>query len=315
MKRGLWPVLFTGILLILFAGCGGPVAQPLVFNPAPWSDGEVNTYDLKDRNGAPIGTASWTWQEGPDRGQWTQGYELDINGRIDRGEVVMGENFRPISSWREMGGRRFAATYAADAISILTTAADGRVTSKTLKPPADGIDNDQSLQVQRALPLAAGYASRYTDVIPTTGLTAPVRISVTGAETITVPAGAFQTWHTVLDYGSGKHDAWYGQQPPYPLVRYVNRASGAAFELRTFTGGGSASAPASPTAQPAAAVPSGPPPINVPFILSSVLFQYPLMIFFPLVLGGGSGGAMAWDGASSLRGRARSSCRRSCIFR
>ncbi len=65
MKRGLWPALFTGILLILFAGCGGPAAQPLVFNPAPWSAGEVSTYDLKDRNGAPIGTASWTWQEDP----------------------------------------------------------------------------------------------------------------------------------------------------------------------------------------------------------------------------------------------------------
>ena len=128
------------------------------------------------------------------------------------------------------------------------------MTSKTLKPPADGIDNDQSLQIQRALPLAAGYASRYTDVIPTTGLTAPVRISVTGAETITVPAGAFQTWHTVLDYGSGKHDAWYGQQPPY---RSSGRQPGvgAAFELRTFTGGGSASAPTAPTAQPEAAGP------------------------------------------------------------
>ena len=185
-----------------------------------------------------------------------------------------------------MSGQRFAATYAADAITILTTAADGKETTKTLKPPADGIDNDQSLQVQRALPLAAGYATRYTDVIPTTGLTAPVRISVTGAETITVPAGDFPTWRTVLDYGSGKHDAWYGQQPPYPLVKYVNRASGAAFELRSITGGGGRACPGGSrprNRQPT--VPSGPPPINVPFMLSSVLIQYPLMIFFPLVLG------------------------------
>ncbi len=240
MKRGLWPVLLTGFLLIILAGCGGPSAQPLNFNPAPWRDGEVSTYDLKDRNGAPIGTAVVDVAERSRSGQWTQGYELNISGRIDRGEVVMGENLRPISSWREMGGQRFAATYAAEAITIVTTAADGKETTKTLKPPADAIDNDQSLQVQRALPLAAGYTSRYTDVIPTTGQTAPVRISVTGAETITVPAGAFATWHTVLDYGSGKHDAWYGQQPPYPLVKYVNRASGAAFELRAITGGESA---------------------------------------------------------------------------
>jgi uncharacterized membrane protein YhfC len=298
--------LIAGLLLIALAGCSAPAAQPLNFNPAPWNDGEVSTYDLRDRNGAPLGTAAWTWRAGPSSGEWTQGYELNLGGRVDRGEVQMGIDLRPISSWREMSGQRFAATYAADAITILTTAADGKETTKALKPPADGIDNDQSLQVQRALPLVAGYATRYTDVIPTTGLTAPVRISVTGAETITVPAGDFPTWRTVLDYGSGKHDAWYGQQPPYPLVRYVNRASGAAFELRSITGSKEASATTAATTQPAVAVSSGPPPINVPFILASVLFQYPVMIFFPLVLGWwirrryGVGWGIFWAGAATF---------------
>ena len=277
--------LVVGLALIVLCGCSAPAAQPLIFNPAPWRDGEVSTYDLKDRNGAPIGTAAWTWREDPGSGQWIQGYELDINGRSDRGEVVMGKDLRPFNSWREMGGQRYAATYAADAITVLTTAADGKTTTITLKPPADGIDNDQSLQAQRALPFAAGYATHYTDVIPTTGSTAPVRISVTGVETITVPAGAFPTWRTVLDYGSGKHDAWYGQQPPYPLVRYLNRASGVAFELRSITSSEGPSATAAATVQPAAVIPSGPPPLNVPFILASVLFQYPVMIFFPLFLG------------------------------
>jgi len=277
--------LAIGLALIVLCGCSAPAAQPLSFNPAPWREGEASTYDLRDRSGAAIGTAAWIWHAGPGAGQWTQEYELNLSGRLDRGEVMMGKDLRPVRSWRELSGQRFAATYEADAITILTTAADGKTTSKTLKPSADGIDNDQSLQVQRALPLAAGYATRYTDVIPATGLTAPVRISVTGAETITVPAGAYATWHTVLDYGSGKHDAWYGQQPPSPLVKYVNRGSGAAFELRSITGGGGASVNTVQTSQPAVAVPSEPSPLNVPFMLSSVLFQYPLMIFFPLALG------------------------------
>jgi len=286
MKRWLWLALVAGMIALVLAGCGGPAVQPLTFNPAPWRDGEVSTYDLKDRNGAAIGTASWTWQEGPVAGQWTQAYEMNINGRLDHGQVVMGADLRPISAWRELGGQRFDATYAADAITIVTTAADGSKTTKTLKPPADGIDNDESLQVQRALPLAAGYATRYTDVIQTTGQTAPVQVSVTGAETITVPAGTFPTWHTVLDYGSGKHDAWYGQQPPYALVKYVNRASGAVFELRSITGGSGAAAPAAAaTPAPAAPVKSGPPAINVPLLVASVVVQYPLMIVFPLVLG------------------------------
>jgi uncharacterized membrane protein YhfC len=284
MRFRAWLVVLTGLLLITLTACSAAPAQPLQFNPAPRRAGEVSMYDLKDRNGAPLGTAVWTWQEGPGRGEWTQGYELSINGRSDRGEVVMGQDLHPVGSWRQVGGQRFATTYAADAVTIVTTAADGKKTTKTLKPAADGIDNDQSLQVQRALPLAEGYATRYTDVIPTTGLTAPVRLSVTGAETITVPAGIYPTWHTILDYGSGKHDAWYGQQVPYPLVKYVNQASGASFELWSITGSEGAAAPAVQP-EPPPTVPSGPPPFNLPFILSSVLFQYPLMIFFPLILG------------------------------
>ena len=140
MKRRLWLASIVGLIIVLLSGCAAPVAQPLSFDPAPWRDGEVSTYDLKDRNGAPLGTASWTWRSGPGAGQWTQGYELDINGRLDRGEVVMAGDFRPVSSWRETGGQRFATTYATDAITILTTAAGGKQTTKVLKPPVDGID-------------------------------------------------------------------------------------------------------------------------------------------------------------------------------
>ena len=58
-------LLVAGLVLIALAGCSAPAAQPLSFNPAPWSDGEVSTYDLQDRNGAPLGTAAWTWRAGP----------------------------------------------------------------------------------------------------------------------------------------------------------------------------------------------------------------------------------------------------------
>ena len=126
-------LLVVSLVLIALTGCSASPAQPFSFNPAPWSDGEASTYDLRDRNGATIGTAAWIWHAGPGTDQWTQEYELNLSGRLDRGEVVMGKDLRPISSWREMNGQRFATTYAADAITILTTAADGKETTKTLK--------------------------------------------------------------------------------------------------------------------------------------------------------------------------------------
>jgi len=307
LKHFSGPVLLAGLLILLLTACNGPATQPLVFAPAPWSDGEVSSYDVIGRDGAPLGTASWTWRRSPEG--WTQAYELNLAGRADRGEVMVGSDLRSLRSWRELGGKRFEAEYGAGAITITTTDAGGKSTSKTLKPAADAVDNDVSLQAQRALPLAAGYVASYTDVIPTTGSLAPVRLKVTGAETVTVPAGTFPAWRVEMDFGSGKHDAWYGQEAPHPLVKYLNRGSGAAFVLRSLeTGPPASTAPAvgATPAQPqaaAAAAPDGAPPISIPLLLSSLLIQLPLMIAFPIVLGWwirrryGVGWGIFWAGA------------------
>ncbi len=272
------------VLALLLAACGGPAAQPLAFNPAPWQEGEISVYRVADANGAEMGTAQWAWLRAADG--WSQTYEMSLSGRLDRGEVALADDLTMRSAWREVGGNRYEARYAADGITITTTAG-GATTSKTLKPVADAVDNDVSLQIQRALPLAAGYATRYTDVIPTSGLAVPVKLTVTAVETVTVPAGVFPAWRVELSFGSGKHDAWYGQEPPYPLVKYRNRASGAVFELRSLDVGASSPAPVSrgEVAAPEAASSPALPPVSVPLLLVTFLAQAPLMLLFPLLLG------------------------------
>lgn len=287
MKHWAWPAVVAGIFVVLLAGCGGAPVQPLAFNPAPWTVGEISDYVLLDSSGTQIGTATWQWQRSS--AYWQQNYVVTVNGLEDRGSVVIDGELQPVRATRDISGTRYEASYLPDEIRIVTTKADGAATTKSLKPVTDGIDNDASLQVQRALPLAAGYATRYTDVIITTGLTAPIKLSVTGAETITVPAGVYATWRVEMSFGSGKHDAWYGQAAPYPLVKYVNRASGAAFELSslTVTGDGATSAAPVPPAPKSPTPAQGVlPPINVPLLLATFLVQMPLMIVFPLVLGG-----------------------------
>ncbi len=284
VKRSLVLLFCLSMAVLLLAACGAPVA-PLTFYPAPWQDGEVSTYVVRDANGAELGAAQWTWRRTTDG--WTQAYEMNLAGRLDRGEVAVGDDLTMRSAWREVSGTRFEATYAADGITIATTTA-GATTTKTLKPTAAAIDNDVSLQMQRALPLAAGYATRYIDVVPTSGVAAPIKLTVTAAETVTVPAGAFPAWRAELDFGSGKHDAWYGQEAPYPLVKYRDRASGAVFELQSLSvGTGGASIVPTPAAgaetesQSVSSVPS----LNIPLLLTTFLVQMPLMIVFPLVLG------------------------------
>ena len=239
MYRKLCLLVTVGLLLAILAGCSAAAAQPLAFGPAPWSDGEVSTYDVLAKDGSPAGTASWTWRR--DAQGWVQTYELAIGGRSDRGEVLVsaGENtsvpaLYPLSSWRELNGSRFETTYGADKVAITTTPAGGTATSSELNKPADGLDNDVTLQIQRALPLGPGYVTRYTDVIPTTGSAVAVKVSVTGAETVTLPAGTFPAWHVVMDFGSGSHDGWYAQAAPHLLLKYRNRASGAVFDLRSW---------------------------------------------------------------------------------
>lgn len=282
--RHLFTLFWLVALMVFLAACSGPAAQPLHFNPAPWQDGEISIYRVADAKDTELGTAQWAWARTVDG--WAQTYELNLPGRLDRGEAVVGDDLSMRSAWREVGGNRYEARYAASSITITTTLA-GAATTKVLKPVADAVDNDVSLQIQRALPLAAGYATRYTDVIPTTGLAVPVKLTVTAAETVTVPAGAFPAWRVELDYGSGKHDAWYGQAAPYPLVKYRNRASGAVFELRSLSmGAAGAIAPPSAPVPPAAETANNTqPPINVPLLLTTFLIQMPLMLVFPLALG------------------------------
>ncbi len=283
MKR-LFVSFYLAVLALLLTACGGPAAQPLAFNPAPWQDGEISVYRVADANGTELGTAQWAWQRTTDG--WSQTYEVRLGSRLDRGEVLLTDDLAMRAAWREVGGNRYEARYAADGITIATTTG-GATTSKTLKAVADAVDNDVSLQIQRALPLAAGYATGYTDVIPTTGRSVPVKLTVTAAETITVPAGPFLTWRVELSFGSGKHDAWYGQAEPYPLVKYRNRASGAVFELLSTEAGASAPAPVGrgEVPSPEVASPAALPPVNAPLLLVTFLAQMPLMLLFPLLLG------------------------------
>ena len=282
MNRQL-PLILLILIVLALTSCSNP-AQPFALSAAPWGDGEVSSYDVLGQDGTLAGTASWSWHKTAEG--WSQSYELDLSGRQDRGEVVMAADLLPISSWRELSGTRFETTYTADSVTIKTTAPDGKVSTKELVRPADAVDNDQSLQLQRALPLTEGYVTRYTDVIPTSGMTAPVKLSVVGTEEITVPAGTFSAWRVVMDFGSGQHDGWYAQAAPHPMVKYRNRVSGAEFQLRSWQPAAGQAAQGEQGA-PAAVAPAAEsvPPLNIPFLIAAVLVQYPLMLIFPLLLG------------------------------
>lgn len=286
MKR--WQVVFALVLMVgLVLGCS-TVAQPsqgmqLV---APWQDGEETLYDILLKDGTSAGTASWRWQKTATG--WLQTYELNLGTRIDKGEITLDAALLPVSAWRTVGEARYEAAYSSSQV-VITSTVSGVTSTKTLNRPADALDNDQTLQTQRAMPLAAGLALAYVDVIPTTSAQAPVRVTVDGPVTITVPAGQFTAWHMTMDFGSGKQDGWYSVAAPKLLLRYVNQASGVSFDLRAWRvkTGADLQGNSTPAAAPAESTTPASTTIrmNWPYMLLGLLVQVPVMIGIALLVG------------------------------
>ena len=217
------------ILGVALAGCGAD-PQPLVFGAVPWQDGETAEYDILDRDGDFAGVASWTWEVIDDG--WRQSWMVELGTRTDLGVVEMGADLYPLRSELALPASYNMAIYGPEQIELVIAPAEGEPTTRMVSRPAHPLDNGQTLQIHRALPLANDYATRYTNVIPTTARTANTLIRVEGRENITVPAGTFDTWHLVMTTGGSSHDAWYAVEPPYHMVQYRNRAAGSQFVLR-----------------------------------------------------------------------------------
>ena len=279
-----------GILLLaagLLIGCALPTpAEPFRLGEAPWRDGERTIYDVLGRDGQRVGEATWTWMREGDG--WLLGYRSDLSGSVTEGETHLAADLLPERGWRASGGRRVEAEYGDDTVVITTTAADGTTTTREVDRKATTLDNEQTLQTQRALPLAADYRTGYSNLVAASGAQVAMTISVVGREQVTVPAGTFAAWRVEMRSGSATHDAWYSVEAPHLLLRYVNRASGAEFRLRAWQE--SEDAPLEGTLEigpDEAPAPVGwqRPAMNWPYLLTSVLVQIPLMVVLPLLAG------------------------------
>jgi uncharacterized membrane protein YhfC len=280
-KQFLLPMI---LLLLLLTGCG-LAGDEIVLNPAPWQDGEVSEYAILNAQGETVGAAVWLWETAPEG--WRQTYTVTLPSRVDSGAMLLDPQLRPLSSDMERGGVRYATRYEAGQITVATITGDGESAAREIAYSGLIIDNDQSLQTQRALPLAEGYAAHYRGLVANTGAQFTTNVRVVGAETVETPAGTFTAWRVTMSTGPTSHDAWYAQEPPYLLIKYHNRTAGSQFLLRrwqTADGeawqGGAADAIIPPPTTPE------PAQINYPLLAVGFLIQFPLMILFPLLLGG-----------------------------
>ena len=269
--------------VVLLSGCAEIVTQPLAFDAPPWQDGEVSEYDVLGTGDAVVGTASWTWHGVPEG--WTLAYTLTVGSREDSASVTLGPDLFPLRSWLTHPAAHHEATYAPDGVTIVTVAEDGTSTTSELSRPAAPIDNSQSLQTQRALPLAEGYLTEYSNVVPSARVAVRTQVRVVGAETITVAGGTFDTWRVEMRSGQTRHDAWYAREAPYLLIKYHNRSAGSQMQLRRWRLSAGAAWQGGPPDASQVPLPLADVKPDCGLVAVAFLIQYPLMILFPLLLG------------------------------
>lgn len=234
-----WAATLAALLLLTLAwGCSAPEPQPLLFNSAPWQDGETSVYRVTDRNGRPAGTTQYTIAQTADDG-WTILRNTAAQGVQETIVVALaGTGFRPRTSSlvRTEDGRteRLSAVYAGGKVDMQMTNRRDITTSERVSIPSDSRDQWTLFMLVRALPLQQGYTTRLNVFLPVMGRQSRVTLTTTGVEQITVPAGTYDAWHVTLDFGNTQSELWVGVDPPHPLVRYIDGANQGVFELDEF---------------------------------------------------------------------------------
>ena len=227
---------------LLLAACGSPEPQPLVFNAAPWQAGEVSTYQITGRDGQAAGSARYEMIAGGEHvapTDWTIRRTVETaDGTEEVAVEVEAEGLRPLFSSfirkTTQGELTLLANYNQGEINLESTSEQGIKSYETASVPSDVRDQRALLQLVRALPLAADYATKINAYLPVSNLYEPMDVQVVKSEQVTVPAGEFSTWLVRMETNSGRTEAWIAQEPPYVLVKATDSRSGGTFLLTSF---------------------------------------------------------------------------------
>jgi hypothetical protein len=229
-------LLLTGLL----GGCGRPEPQPLRFGAAPWGVGESSEYAVTDVNGQAAGITRYeiTAGQSSDNGSgWSIRREIAAQGVNETVAVETTDDYRPLTSTvtrstvSQPGQETVRATYDRGQVDMELTTIQNVTTYERTNIPSDARDSNVLLPIVRALPLAEGYATRIQSFLPIAGLMETFTVSVLDTETVTVPAGTFETFKVELRTNDYTTLAWYAQDAAHLLVKYEDGRNQGTFEL------------------------------------------------------------------------------------
>jgi hypothetical protein len=206
------------------AGATSAAPVPLQVTP-PWQGSEHAEYNIiKDSDQAALGTGTIDIQPASGVTTIEQRYQI---GAVNQHLVVEvdAQTLKPLTSTQEITGSpndfSLTATYAANKLAITAKTAQGDK-STTIDVDADAYDNNSLLAILRGFPFGMETAASFTNVVTANAAQVKSTAAVAAQESVTVPAGTFDTYKVILGFGGTQQTAWYEVATPHHLIKYDN---------------------------------------------------------------------------------------------
>jgi tetratricopeptide (TPR) repeat protein len=194
--------------------------------PAPWADGEQLRMDIKLGGGYKLGTACYSIASGETNGQkiWRMSSRMSAGVQSVSRVEVEADSFKPIHSrWKHMLLGDVDALYGPTKAELRTAGKDG---VKAIDLNGAAIDNEETIEWMRRLPLADGYQASARILSSLGGGLIGVKFTVSGPEKLEVPAGSFDCYKVELNINQ---TFWYSSDAHHYLVKF--EGGGAVAEL------------------------------------------------------------------------------------
>ena len=192
----------------------------------PWKGGEHAEYNIiKDSDNSAVGTSTIDIQPARDATTIEQRYQI---GNVAEHFVVKvdPQTLRPLTSTHELTGSpngfSLTATYTDRQLTLTAKTAQGDK-STTIDVAPDAYDNNSLLTILRGFPFSTGTAASFTNVVTANAAQIKSTTTVAGQESVTVPAGTFDTYKVVMEFsGAPPQTSWYESADPHRLIKYDN---------------------------------------------------------------------------------------------
>jgi tetratricopeptide (TPR) repeat protein len=187
----------------LIAQIPGISTGPVALRPAPWANGESLQLLIKFPSGLQAGTLIYKFDSTVDSGRMAWRVQSIQNVIQNASVLIDAATFLPIGSLvdERSTGRQYQANYGSRQIDLAITGSSFK--QKTFPLNRTTYDEQQLIQILRCLSLQEGYQI----AIPTfssnhNNALVDVQIAVVAKEIITVPAGTFDCYKTILTRGN-----------------------------------------------------------------------------------------------------------------